>query len=61
MCGYTLVTICIPADFSFGTESGAGASIQSTVPASSAATRDDASGIARRISRSDFGTRAGSQ
>ncbi len=53
--------ICIPARFSTGTASGAGASMKFTWPDSRAAVRVAASGIGNRISLSCFGTRALSQ
>ncbi len=51
----------ISAAFSDGTASGGGASIQSTWPERSAATREFASGNGSSTSRSSFGTRALSQ
>jgi hypothetical protein len=56
-----LVTRAKPADFSEATASGAGASIQSTWPDRSAATRALASGSGTSTIRSSFGTRAVSQ
>ena len=50
-----------PAPFSEATASGAGASIQSTWPERSAATRALASGSGTSTSLSSFGTRALSQ
>src|SRR3954469_7772412 len=50
-----------PADFSEATASGAGASIQSTWPARSAATRALGSGSGSRTSLSSLGIRALSQ
>ena len=51
----------MPADFSRGTVSGDGASIQFTWPEISAAVRVEASGIGTSTRRSCFGTRALSQ
>jgi len=56
-----LVTIWNFADLSDGIASGGGASIQSTWPDRSAATRAFASGSGSSTSRSSFGTRALSQ
>ena len=61
MCGYTLAVIWNPLARSCGIASGGGASIQSTWPESSAATRADASGTGSRTRRSALGTRFASQ
>ena len=58
MCGMALVSIFMPADLSFSSESGAGASIQSTRPDSSAADRVETSGMGSNTMRSDFGMRS---
>lgn len=53
--------ICMPALFSFGMESGEGASTKSTCPESRAAARVVASGIGSSTMRSCLGTRLLSQ
>ena len=60
-CGITPVSTCIPPDFSRATVSGAGLSIQSTWPLSSAAVRVPASGTGSSTSLAHFGTRPLSQ
>src|SRR5512144_510370 len=58
MCGIAFVSILQPADFSLSSESGAGASIQSTRPDSRAAERVETSGMGSNTMRSVFGMRS---
>ena len=58
MCGMTLVSILQPEERSLSSKSGAGASIQSTRPESSAAVRVDTSGMGSSSMRSVLGMRS---
>src|SRR5512146_2037955 len=57
-CGMAFVSIFTPLALSLASESGAGASIQSTRPDSSAALRVETSGIGSSTRRSLFGIRS---
>ena len=58
MCGMALVSILQPPALSLSSESGAGDSIQSTRPDSSAAVRVETSGSGSRTMRSVLGMRS---